>query len=180
MALYKIRHAVREDARRQHRSLAMYCALFCWHHDKQAVFVSKDLFLQFIGLERLKDVRFEMIKEDVNPYFSFVFQRTSKNSNANLIVLSRIPEDELMTSKEKAIHFKPSVFELANKYRPNSELFSLGEETSENSSEIIEKVFPYISSIENPYEFAISNTLSLLVGGLIDPKLALATEKPIQ
>ena len=179
MALYK-REAVREDARRQHRSLAMYCALFCWHHDKQAVYVSKDLFLQFIGLERLKDVRFEWIKEDVNPYFPFVFQRPKKiDSSVILIVLSVIPEDELMSRKEKAIYFKPSVFELANKYQPNHQLVSLGEEISENSSEIIEKTFPYISSIENPYEFAISNTLSLLVGGLIDPKLGLATQKDI-
>lgn len=169
-----VREAAREDARRQHRSLAMYCSLFCWYHNKQAVYVSKDLFLQFIGLERLKDIRFQWVQEDVNPYFQFAFIRAARTeTTSDLMVLSKLPEDELLKSTEVAIHFKPSIFKLAEIYKKKSDLLlSLSDEPQDNASKIIEEAFPYISSILNPYEYAISNTLSLLSSGLIDAKQA--------
>ena len=177
MCSVKVREAVREDAKRQHRSLGMYCALFCWHQNKNAVFVSKDMFLSFIGLERLKDVRFQWLKQDIAAYFPHVFihKKETNSLTIEFIVLSRIQEEELLSNVEHAIHFNPAIFELAKLYTPKQhKLISLGMDEDDCSSEVIKKGFPFIASVENIYEFAISNTLSSLTNGLIEPELALS------
>ncbi|MBN2884647.1 hypothetical protein JXE04_01855 [Patescibacteria group bacterium] len=175
----RIREAVREDARRQHRVLGMYCALYCWHHQKEAIFVSKDLFLEFIGLERLKKVRFEWLQNDVNSYFPYVFIHKLSNSNSTeVFVLSRLSKSDLMANKKNAIHFKPAIFNLANNYSKEAGIeVLLGEKgsttSSSSNSKILEANFPFIASIENMYEFSISSALSSLASGLICPEAAL-------
>jgi len=174
----KVREAVREDARRQHRSLGMYAALFCWHHSKDATFVTKDLFLSFIGLERLKDIRFEWLEEDIKAYFPYVFRHTKSSNTSEIVVLSRIPKSEILADTKNAIYFKPAIFNLPNTYSKDSDLLGLlgDNEDKPSASKIMENHLPYLSSIENVYEFSVSTTLSSLAGGLIEPESALSKE----
>lgn len=165
----KTREAVREDAKRQHRVLGMYCALYCWHHQKDAIFVSRDLFLEFIGLERLKDIRFKWLQDDINSYFPYVFTHKKENaSSTKFVVLSRLSKSDLMTNTKKAIYFEPAIFQMAKKYSTDLQLEALSGVKTNTAS------IPFISSVENIYEFSISSTLSSLVSGLVCPKAALS------
>ncbi len=156
---------IREGARRQHRGLAMFCALYCWHHKKEAVFVRKEIFLRYLGLEKMKGKRYEWVLEDVSAYFPFVFTRNTDNKD--LIVFSRIPENTLLKEKEKAIHFSPKILGLAT--YPGISLIENGEE----ALKFIDNSMPFLSEIKNLHEYAITNALSLLTNGLISPAKAL-------
>ena len=156
---------VREGARRQHRGLAMFCALYCWHHNKEAVFVSKELFLDYLGLERMKGARYDWVLEDFSEYFPFIFKRNL--NGRELIVFSKIPEDDLLKEKEKAINFSPKILDLA-KY-PTMALFDGGTE----AQCFINDTLPFLSEIKNLNEYAISNVLPLLAGGVVSPGKAL-------
>lgn len=158
----------REGARRQHRCIAMFCALYCWNHDKKAVFVQKDYLLRFLGLERLREKRMDWLKEDVGGYFPYVFRRQIKSENKDSIIFSRIPESELVENKVLAIYLKPSIFNLAD-YKEEI-IFDGGVE----AVRIIEKSLPFLTSIDNLHEFSVLNTLTLLANGSIDPKSALS------
>lgn len=173
----RTRGAVREDARRQHRLLGMYCALYCWHHQKEAIFVSKDLFLEFIGLERLKDIRFEWLQDDIHSYFPYVFIHKKENtSSTEVVVLSRLSKPDLMTNTKNAIYFNPAIFQMAKSYSKGLEALALlGVET--NTDKILESSIPFISSVENMYEYSVSSTLSSLASGLVCPKAALSEKK---
>lgn len=159
---------VREGARRQHRGLAMFCALYCWHHNKTAVFLRKEVLLQYLGLERMKGTRYEWIIEDVVAYFPYIFKRTA--SGKELIVFSRISESELLENKHKAIRFSPKILGLSS-----YSLIAL-DEHGEKAQKIIEGSMPFLSEIKNLHEFAIINALSLLSSGIISPNKALESD----
>ena len=162
---------IREGARRQHRCLTMFCALYCWNQDKTICYVGKDQFLLFLGLERLKEIRFKWFVEDGKAYFPHIFQ-TKNSKGKELIVLSRVDEKELVTNKpkykDKSILLKPSIFSLEN-YK-----LSFLEQNGEQLKKIFEEAFPFIKSVNNYYEFSILNVLSLLANGAISPELALS------
>jgi hypothetical protein len=163
----------RNDISRKHRSLAMFCALYCWHHDKQAVFIKKELFLSLLELERLKGSRFDWIREDMKAYFPYIFETEN-----GVFVLSKIEKGELLKneeSKSMAILLNPAIFKLAKNYSTEPSLLDLGfdENPSLNPNDILENNFPYLNSAINLYEFSIINTLSLMSNGLIEPELAL-------
>ena len=161
---------VREGARRQHRSLAMFCALYCWHHDKCAVFVEKGTLLHYLGLKRMKEKRYEWLVEDVNSYFSHIFKRKNPNG-IDFIVFSKLPESELelVENQDAAKRFSPKVLDIAV-YRTSDLLSNEGEKRVKKS---IDKYFPFLSEINNLHEYALSNTLTLLANGVIQPSKAL-------
>ena len=152
---------VREGARRQHRGLAMFCVLYCWHHNKKAVFVRKELLLHYLGLERMKGTRYEWITEDIAAYFPHIFKRNTNNKE--LIVFSKIPENELLENKSEAIHFSPKILGLAS-----YSLLAL-DTHGEKAYNFIEEVMPFLAEINNLHEFAITNALTLLSNGIVSP-----------
>ncbi|MFP8967462.1 hypothetical protein ACKC9G_12840 [Pokkaliibacter sp. CJK22405] len=152
---------IREGARRQHRGLAMFCVLYCWHHNKNAVFLRKELLLRYLGLERMKTTRYEWIIEDITDYFPYIFKR-NKNNN-ELIVFSKIPESELLENKNEAIHFFPKILDLAN-----YSIIGLDAD-GDQAYKFIEDSMPFLSGIKNLHEFAINNALSLLSNGIVQP-----------
>ncbi|MFI8609316.1 hypothetical protein ACIGFL_13475 [Pseudomonas sp. NPDC077649] len=159
---------IREGARRQHRGLAMFCVLYCWHHNKKAVFVRKELLLHYLGLERMKGTRYEWITEDVAAYFPYIFKRTTNNKE--LIVFSKIPENELLENKNEAIRFSPKILGLSS-----YSLISL-DEHGEKAYKLIDDSMPFLAEIKNLHEFAITNALSLLSSGIISPNKALESD----
>lgn len=157
---------IREGARRQHRSLAMFCALYCWHHDKKAVFVYKELFLSYLGLSRLRGTRYDWIVEDTTSYFPHVFKRESKE--ISLIVFSKLSEEELLKNKSQAIYLNPKALGLSG-----YNLFDLDEE-NEKAIKFMNEAIPYLSEIRNLHEFSITSSLSLLANGIVSPSTILA------
>ena len=158
---------IREGARRQHRGLAMFCVLYCWHHNKKAVFVRKELLLHYLGLERMKGTRYEWIIEDIADYFPHIFKRNTNNKE--LIVFSKIPENELLKNKSEAINFSPKILDLAS-----YSLIQL-DTNGEQAYKLIEDAMPFLSGIKNLHEFAINNALSLLSNGIVPPEKVLSS-----
>ncbi len=158
---------IREGARRQHRSLAMFCALYCWHHNKQATFIEKMMLLNYLGLKRFRGKRFEWVVEDSSPYFPYVFQRDV--SRRNYVVFSKLPKSELAEKHSSAmIHFKPSVLNLSGYNR------WLFDPERNNAASLMDESLPYLAEIGNLHEFSISNSLSLMAHGVISPTSVLA------
>ena len=163
---------IREGAKRQHRCFAMFCALYCWNHDKKIVHVKKEQFLYYLGLERLRKKRMEWFIEDGGSYFPYIFLMKNNSQGVEHVVLSCVDKQELQTHKEKykekAILLNPAIFSLAN-YN-----MAFLEEGGGQAQKLFEEAFPYITTVKNYHEFAILNALTLLASGSIDPKSALS------
>ena len=155
---------IREGARRQHRGLGMFCALYCWNHDKKAVVVQKEVLLRYLGLERMKEKRFEWICEDISAYFPHIFQKTT---SVDMLVFSKIPESDISASKNDVIQFTPKVLNLA---AYNSLCILDG---GDKTQDFIDESMPFLSEVNNLHEYAITNTLTMLACGVISPVKAL-------
>jgi hypothetical protein len=87
---------LREGAKRQHRSVAMLCSLYCHHFDLDGVVIYREEIEWIIGLQRFKKTRIEWMREDFAEYFPFQnFQMTESvdgTPTLSLITLSRVPK----------------------------------------------------------------------------------------
>jgi hypothetical protein len=62
---------LREGARRQHRSLAIFAMIQCWISRWDGVAFERDHLERLVGLERFKGKRVEWLKEDLKDLFPF-------------------------------------------------------------------------------------------------------------
>lgn len=115
--------AGREGARRLHRVLSLYCALFCWKRNVDAVILPKSELYKILGVTKIMAARREWLEEDIKDYFSyyfdlnfngieyFAFSRVSKDnlklSNSykfmenNLNVINQLDAENLFASEEE-------------------------------------------------------------------------------
>jgi hypothetical protein len=91
--------AGREGARRLHRVLSLYCALFCWKNNLNAVFLSKDDLYKIIGITRIEGARKQWLEEDIRDYFEFFFTESLKSKE--YFVFSRKSSEELKGGDSK-------------------------------------------------------------------------------
>ena len=63
---------IREGARRQHRTIALYAALQCWLRGLDGIVIERSHLERLIGLQRFKRTRTQWLREDVRSYFPFV------------------------------------------------------------------------------------------------------------
>lgn len=63
---------VREGARRQHRKIALFCAIYCWIKVIDGVFIERSTLSRLIGIERFKGARLDWIIEDFKEFFLYV------------------------------------------------------------------------------------------------------------
>lgn len=85
--------AGREGARRLHRMLSLYCALFCWKNRVDAVLLPKSDLYQILGVTRIKEARREWLEADIKDYFEYYF--TFKSSNDEYFAFSRVNREKL-------------------------------------------------------------------------------------
>lgn len=82
----------RESQRRSHKLLGVYLSLWAWKNGVDAVIVTREQLLPFLGLERMKDKRVDWLKEDVKPYFKAAWVTVSANNNVySTLYLTRGP-----------------------------------------------------------------------------------------
>ena len=83
---------LREGARRQHRSAALFAVIQCWLHNLDGlVFTRMDL-ERLLGLERFKATRVEWLQEDFTEFFPYqeVFWISGKQNSFASLFVSRL------------------------------------------------------------------------------------------
>jgi len=157
---------VREGAKRQHLSLAMFCVLYAWEHNKQAILISEEMLKSYLGLQRLKAARITWLLEDVKNYFECSYQ-TDKGS----FVFSKLPKEELKKDSKVFKKLDPCCLGLQEAYQ-SDELSNIipNSPIEEKVFAKINSFFPYLNGLKNKNEFVILNSLSLLSNGICLPE----------
>lgn len=157
---------VREGAKRQHLSLAMFCVLYAWEHNRQAILISEEMLKSYLGLQRLKTTRIDWLLEDVRNYFEYSYQ-TDKGS----FVFSKVPKEELEKNSKIYKKLEPCSLGLQEIYQAD-EFFNINgiDAIEEKVFSKINNIFPYLNGLRNKNEFVILNSLSLLSNGICLPK----------
>lgn len=102
--------AQREAYLHRHRAIANYLALYCWISNSDALIVPRDFLEKLLSLERFKETRLKLIKEDFEPFFPFVcelFQKGTKKFSSFILARRTIndigPE---MSAEERVAYLK--------------------------------------------------------------------------
>jgi len=72
---------LREGARRQHRSVALFCTLKCRHFDWDGIFVVRNEMEWLLGLDRFKEKRLDWMQEDFAEHFPWQSLESAKQSS---------------------------------------------------------------------------------------------------
>ena len=165
---------VREGAKRQHLSLAMFCVLYAWEHNRQAILISEEMLKSYLGLQRLKTTRIDWLLADVRNYFEYSYQ-----TDKGFFVFSKVPKEELEKNSKEELEKNSKIYK---KLEPSSlglqeiykayELFNIIgiDAIEEKVFSKINNIFPYLNGLRNKNEFVILNSLSLLSNGICLPK----------
>lgn len=87
----------REGARRLHRIISLYCALFCWKNKVDAVALRKEALQKILGITRIEEKRLQWFKEEVKEYFEFFEEKEIKNTK--FYVASTAPLESVIDTK---------------------------------------------------------------------------------
>lgn len=60
---------LREGAKRQHRTLALFAVIQCWMRDLDGLMFERSQLERLLGLERFKQTRIDWLKEDMREFF---------------------------------------------------------------------------------------------------------------
>ena len=73
---------LREGARRQHRTVALFALIQCWIRGLEGICFQRDHLERLVGIERFRDTRMDWLRRDLKDAFPYqqllVFGRTSK------------------------------------------------------------------------------------------------------
>lgn len=152
--------AGREGARRLHRVLSLYCALFCWKNKIDAVLMAKSDLYNILGVSRIKEARRVWLEEDVKDYFEYYL--TLDYRGEEHFVFSRQGIDELKISK--------SYKKLNNDLDVMNQLeFSagLGSDSELEALKIIKDKFKFLQGTTSATSHLLGIQMSSLASGVI-------------
>lgn len=158
---------LREGARRQHRTVALFAVLQCWIRNLDGVVLERRHFERLLGLDRFKRKRVTWLQEDLRELFPHqaVFWITGKNSSLHSIYASRVPLDALpqgsMPTATRISRATSAGLRIAR--------FDLWAEPSKNLNEAFEGLVPFFAERANFDERFLSSYLALLAQGQISP-----------
>ena len=73
---------LREGARRQHRTVALFALIQCWIHGLEGICFQRDHLERLVGIERFRGTRMDWLRRDLKDAFPYqqllVFGGTSK------------------------------------------------------------------------------------------------------
>jgi hypothetical protein len=61
----------REGARRQHRTIALFCVIQCWMRGLEGLILERQDLERLLGLERFKGTRIDWLREDFKEFFPY-------------------------------------------------------------------------------------------------------------
>ena len=161
---------VREGARRQHRSIAVFGVIQCWMRNLDGlVFLRSDL-MRLVGLEKIRGTRVSYIEEDFEqlfPYRKSVFHPEIKNNYLGLFA-SRVPFEEYLADSEAT--FAEQIKSLKKK-KVRIDFFDIWRKPERKELRALsEGVAPFFADALNYDERFLLSYLTLLVNGQILPR----------
>jgi len=161
---------VREGAKRQHRTLALFSMIQCWMRGLDGLAFTRPHLERLLGLERFKQKRVEWLEEDFKDLFPF--QQTYWNSDNESFSSMFISRKEIgsylpsgsMTTKER-------IEKISNNGTVAIGLFQIWERPNRRKAqENFSAAIPFFSDYANYDERLLASYLNLLMSGQIPAK----------
>jgi hypothetical protein len=143
---------VREGARRQHRTISLFCVIQCWLHGWDGIEISREQLRRLIGIQKFKDRRVTWMRQDFQEMFAYQRPKYDCGSTESFssIELSRQDLEKKPVIGEFEMWAHPSKDDLARLY---------------------EGFIPFFADAATNYdERLLASYLSLLVQGQISPR----------
>lgn len=161
---------LREGARRQHRTAALFAVIQCWLRNLDGLVFSRQHLERLIGLERFKGTRVKWLREDLSEFFPYqeVYWLTGKeNSLGSLYVCRRKLKPYLPTGSmrdQKRIEGIPT-------NGPRIAMFKMWRRPNKKKVlQAFDAAFPFFADAANYDERLLSAYLTLLAQGQISSK----------
>jgi len=149
-----------EGAKRQHRTVALFCVIQCWVRGLDGVILSRSDIERLLGLERFKETRIDWIRRDFKEFFPF--QKLGYEPYVS-------PVGHVNQNQESFASFTISRVPLDQE--PKIESFKLWKlPTRQHLNELYEGFIPFFADYANYDERFLASYLTLLAQGQISPK----------
>jgi len=168
---------LREGARRQHRTVALFAVVQCWLRNLDGVVLDRRHLERLLGLERFKGTRVDWLQEDLRELFPHqaVFWQTGKNRSLHSIFASRVSLDAMARgSMSTATRIAKATADGSLRIA----LFELWGEPPKNLNDAFEGFLPFFAQRANFDERFLTSYLALLAQGQISPRSLPPTKPP--
>jgi hypothetical protein len=102
---------IREGAKRQHRTVALFTMIQCWMRGLDGVAYNRSHLERLLGLERFKQKRIDWLQQDIKELLPYqeIFWSTDKESFSSLFVSRKelsqyLPKGSMTTKKEFKVY----------------------------------------------------------------------------
>lgn len=161
---------LREGARRQHRTAALFAVIQCWLRNLDGLALTRQHLTRLIGLERFKGTRVEWLLEDLSDFFPYqeIYWISGKQNSLSSLFLSRIelkpylPSGTMTTAKR---------IEGISPDGPRIATFKIWPQPKQDEVlKAFEAAIPFFADAVNYDERLLASYLSLLCQGQISPQ----------
>ena len=161
---------LREGARRQHRTAALFAVIQCWLRNLDGLALSRRHLERLLGLERFKGTRVDWLLEDLKDFFPHqqIYWITGKQKSLGSLILSRLDmaghlPTGSMTTEERIAGIGAD--------GPKIAMFKMWPQPEEKKVlKAFEAAIPFFADAANYDERLLSAYLALLAQGQISPK----------
>jgi hypothetical protein len=161
---------LREGARRQHRTVALFAVIQCWIRNLDGVCFQRTHLQRLVGLERFKGTRVDWLKADLAECFPYQSLFVFGESFASLFVSRRPLEPFLPTGTM----LDSDRIKKMSKRGPKIEIFSLWPRLAWHEGERLKDGFEGIAPLlvypANFDERVMASYLALIAQGQMSPK----------
>lgn len=168
---------LREGARRQHRSVALFAVVQCWLRSLDGLAFERRHLERLIGLKRFKQSRVDWLQQDFKDFFPHqkVYKYRKKANSFASMVIARKPFDKFlplgtMTTRRRLKGMR--------KGGPRIGMFQLWDIPDADLEEAFEGLAPFFADRVNFDERFLSSFLSLVAQGQVSPKSLLLKDEP--
>jgi len=161
---------LREGARRQHRTAALFAVVQCWLRNLDGLVFSRSHLERLLGLERFKETRVDWLTEDLKEFFPYqeVYCFTGKQNSFGSLFVSR---RELKPYLPSGTMSDKRRIEGIPEEGPRIAMFKMWvRPDKEKVLKAFEAAVPFFADAANYDERLLSSYLALLAQGQISPK----------
>ncbi len=157
---------VREGARRQHRTLALFSMIQCWMRGLDGLALYRSHVERLLGLKRFKQTRIDWLREDIKELFPYqeIYWNSDNKSFSSLFVsrkeLTQYLQAGSMTAQKR--------IDKIPKKGPRIGIFQIWERPNKKKArEGFSASIPFFSDYANYDERLLASYLNLLINGQI-------------
>lgn len=170
---------LREGARRQHRTIALFAVVQCWTRSLDGLVFQRSHLERLIGLERFRDTRVRWLQEDLAEFFPHQQKFVYRNDSLGSLYVARRPLENMLPRGK--MHDTERIAGTAAG-GPKLDLFWLWPTPKPDEEDGLEYLFDFLGPVfkdsVNRDERLAATCLGLLAQGLIGPKELLGPLTP--